>query len=177
MSSKIRMDLTIPSNEATFLAKTLPMNTDARRSFDGLSSYMAAIAGGVYQGAMVETTGAVQATATMTSTGTATDSETASVANQTLTAKTTGADPTMGEFNISGTVATQAANIAHAINSVAALVGVVTATSALGVVTITAVAPGTVGNGLQISEALTNVTATAFSGGANGHVYTYSVGQ
>jgi hypothetical protein len=113
-------------------------------------------------------TGSIQAYGLITTAGTASNGETALVANVTLTAKTSGADPTAGEFDISGTVATQAANIALAINSVAALVGIVTATSALGVVTITAVVPGVMGNGLQLSEGLGNTTATAFAHGDDG---------
>lgn len=176
MASKVRMDLSIPVSEATFKARVLPMNSDARRSFNGLGMYMHAMAGDPYIGSMHMVTGAVQATGRLTSTGSASDAETALVANQTLTAKSSGAVPANGEFNISGTVATQATNIALAINSIAALSGVVTATAALGVVTITAVAPGTIGNGLQLSEALTNVTATAFSGGADGTVYNFANG-
>jgi hypothetical protein len=176
-SSNVRIDLKIPVSEATFYAKTLPMNTGPHRSFHNLASYLMSIAGGVYDGKIKEVTGAVNATATITSTGSASNGETASVANQTLTAKTSGAVPANGEFNISGTVGTQAANIALAINSIVALSGVVTATSAAGVVTITASAPGIIGNGLQISESLTNVTATAFAGGVDGHTYTYAIGQ
>ena len=63
--------------------------------------------------------GPVAATATITSTGTATAAETMSIANQTLTAETSGAVPALGQFNISGTVGVQAASIALAINSVA----------------------------------------------------------
>lgn len=176
MASKVRMDLSIPVSEATFVARTRPMNTDSRRSFNGLGNYLSAIAGDPYVGSMHMVTGAVQATATITSTGTASNNETASIANQTLTAKTSGAVPASGQFNISGVVATQAANIALAINSIVALSGVVTATSALGVVTITAVAPGIIGNGLQISESLSNVTATAFASGADGTTYNFANG-
>lgn len=134
----------------------------AGRYIEGLSN------GNFYYSTFTEQIGAIQATATITSTGAASNNETASVANQTLTAKTSGAVPANGEFNVSGTVATQATNIALAINSVVALQHIVSATSALGVVTITARHPGVSGNGLQISEALSNVTATAFSGGSNG---------
>lgn len=120
--------------------------------------------------------GPVSATATLTSTGAATNGDTGLVANQTLTAKTSGAVPANGEFNLSATVGTQAANIALAINSVAALKNVCTATALAGVVTITAVVPGTTGNGLQISSALTNVTAAAFSGGTDSNVVTLHKG-
>lgn len=114
--------------------------------------------------------GPVQATATITSTGSATAAETMVICNQTLTAETSGAVASLGQFNISATVGTQAANIAAAINAVPALQHVITATSLAGVVTVTATAPGLSGNGFQISEALTNVTVTAFSGGLSGPV-------
>lgn len=142
-------------------------------SIDRLSRYFDGMAmGSFYFTTITEQIGAIQATATLTSTGSAANNETASVANVTITAKTSGAVPANGEFNISGTVATQATNIALAINTVPALVGIVTATSLAGVVTITASHAGISGNGLQISEALTNVTATQFSGGSNGTAVT-----
>ena len=120
--------------------------------------------------------GPAAATATITSTGTATAAETMLVCNQTLTAETSGAVPASGQFNISGTVAVQAASIALAINSLPALKNQVSATSSLGVVTVTSLVPGTIGNGLQISESLTNVTATAFAGGTDAVVITLHKG-
>lgn len=122
------------------------------------------------------TNGPISASATITSTGAATAAETMSVCNVTLTAVASGAVPANGEFNVSGTVGTQATSIALAINSVASLSGVVTAQAALGVVTVTAVTPGTLGNGLQISESLTNVTITQFLGGVNAIVLTLHKG-
>lgn len=177
MSSKVRMDLSVPVSAATFQAKTRLINTDGRSSFNRFGDYLHAIAGGPYAGSAVVTEGAVNAYGLITSTGSATNGQQMTVANTTLTAKTSGANPAAGEFNISGTVATQAANIAAAINAVSALSGVVTATSALGVVTVTAVAPGSIGNGLELSAGnLSNVTVTAFANGANGTVYTFSNG-
>lgn len=116
--------------------------------------------------------GAVQATATITSTGTAANNETMRICNQVLTAKTSGAVAASGEFNISATPATQATNIAAAINAVVALSGLVSATSNAGVVTVTASSPGINGNGLEcIDVNLANVAVTGFSGGSNGTTY------
>lgn len=109
----------------------------------------------------------VAATATITSTGSAANNETMKLCNQTLTAKTSGAVAASGEFNISGTVGTQAASIALAINSVPALAGVVTAEAVAGVVTVTAVVPGVAGNGLECADVdLANVAVAGFSGGS-----------
>lgn len=118
--------------------------------------------------------GAVAATATMTSTGTASNNETCVICGVTFTAKTSGA--TGNQFNISGTVATQATNIATAVNASTDLTGICTATSALGVVTFTASVPGKIGNGLTLTEGLSNVTISSFTTGAvgsNGTISTY----
>jgi hypothetical protein len=166
MSSFVKILLSVPDSAVT-MNEVLNLNSLGYSGF-ALEKLMSDVVNGCQLAYAKVSTGAIQATATITSTGSATNGETALVCNTTLTAKTSGADPTAGEFDISATVATQAANIALAINSVAALSGIVTATSALGVVTITAVQPGLTGNGLQISEGLTNVTKTAFSGGLDG---------
>lgn len=177
MASKVRMDLSIPVSEATFKARVRPMNSDSRRSFNGLGNYMSALAGDPYIGSMHMITGAVQATGLLTVSSTGpTNGQTATVANVTLTAETSGADPTLGQFNINASATTVATGIALAINSTPALSGIVTATSALGVVTITAVAPGTIGNGLDLTEAMTNVAKTAFASGADGTTYTFANG-
>lgn len=142
----------------------------SNNSLDRLARYVDGLAvGGFYYSTVTEQVGAIQATATLTVTSTGpTNNETALVANVTITAKTSGANPVNGEFNINASATIVATGIALAINSVPALAGIVTATSALGVVTITAVRAGVSGNGLQISEALTNVAAAAFAGGTNG---------
>lgn len=166
--SFVKIIHSVPDSATTMQSK-LDIDTNATSySVEAVEGLFDSIVNGNQISYTTVSTGSVQATATITSTGSASNGETMSLANQTLTAKTSGAVPANGEFNISGTVATQASNIALAINSVAALVGVVTATSALGVVTVTATLPGSMGNGLQISEALTNVTVTTFSSGSDG---------
>ena len=92
------------------------------------------------------------------------------VLNTTITAVTSGANPALGQFNISATAATQAASMVTAINTV--LGTKVLATNLDGVVTITALVPGVVGNGLQLSAGnLANVTAGAFANGSDGTAY------
>ena len=137
-----------------------------------LENYFAALAGGNQSAQVSVKVGAVQATATIVSSGTAADSETMRLCNQVLTAKTSGADPVSGEFNISATPATQASSIALAINSVVALQPFVSAIAEADTVIVTAKVPGALGNGLEcINVDLDNVTVNAFSGGSDGTTY------
>ncbi len=137
-------------------------------------SYFHSVSDGAKNTSTVYADTMVQATATITSTGAATANDTVTVANVVLTAVASGAVPANGEWNVSGTVGTQAASIALAINSIPTLSGIVTATSNLGIVTVTSVAPGLPGNGLAISESADNVTNTAFAGGSQAHLSTVS---
>lgn len=166
--SFVKILMSVPDS-ATTMKNILQLNVAANQVDDeNLDKMIGDMIDGSQRSYTKISTGSVQASAAFTSTGSASNNETASVLNQTLTAKTSGAVPANGEFNISGTVAVQAANIALAINSLATLVGKVTATSALGVTTVTAVQPGVSGNGFQISESLTNVTVSQFSAGSDG---------
>lgn len=141
-------------------------------ALQNLSNYLEALSGGNQMANLSIKVGAVQATGSITSTGAATAAQTMKIANQTLTAKASGAVPADGEFDVSGTVATQAANIALAINSMPELVGIVTASASLGVVTVTAVVPGLIGNGIELVDVdLANVTVTGMAGGSDGTAY------
>lgn len=136
---------------------------------ENLGQYFDGVASGTTLGALINVNvGAVKAAGTLTvATGGSANDETCSICNITFTAKTSGA--TGNQFNISATAATQAANMAAAINASADLVGKVTASALLGVVTITSVVPGLLGNGLQLSAGtLANVTLGAFAGGTDG---------
>lgn len=142
---------------------------DAMNSF---IDYCAGVNGGNLIGAdFAFKVGAVQATGTLTvAAGGSANNETCSICNVTFTAKTSGA--TGNQFNISATAATQAANMAAAINASSDLTGKVTAEASGGVVTITSVVPGLLGNGLQLSAGtLANVTLGAFANGSDGTSY------
>lgn len=142
---------------------------------NNLQKFLGGMLGGSYDGSLSVVVGSAKAAATLTSTGSATNNQTCTICNVTFTAKSSGA--TGNQFNVSGTVATQAANIAAAVNASADLAGLVVATSALGVVTLTAVVPGLAGNGLQLSVGtLSNVTASAFASGMDGTSYSFAMG-
>lgn len=152
-------------------------NADSPNSLDRLARYIDGLANSAfYYTTVVEGIGAVQATATFTVTSTGpTNGQIGSVVNQNLTAETSGADPTMGQFNINASPTVVATGIALAINSTPAISALVTATSALGVVTIHPKHAGATGNGLQISAGnWSNVAAAQFSGGTTSTVVTLS---
>ena len=106
--------------------------------------------------------GPVSATSTWTFSSTGpTNGQTCTVANITFTAETSGA--TGNQFNISSTPATVAANFAAAINGSTNLKGICTATALSGVVTLTSVVPGLIGNGIETGVGtLSNVVVVAF---------------
>lgn len=140
---------------------------DAAQSFQ---NYVAATQGGNESAKYSFQVGAVKATATITSAGAATAAQAMTLLNVTLTA--IASNPGQNQFVPSATVGTQAANIAAAINASTALAGKVTATSNAGVVTVTSVVPGLMGNGFQISAGdLSNVTVGAFANGTDGTSY------
>lgn len=152
-----------------------PMEAGPLEALQSLENYVVALEGGSQSADVTAKVGAVQASGTITSTGTAGNNETMKICNETLTAKSSGADPEAGEFNVSGTVGTQSANIALAINSMPELKGLVTAVANAGVVTVTAVVPGLMGNGLEMVDVnLANVAVVGFSGGSDGTEYALS---
>lgn len=147
--------------------------SDSSASLQRLARYIDGLGDGAfYYSTVTEDIGATQATATFTVSSTGpTNGQVGTVVNQNLTAETSGADPTMGQFNISATPSVVATGIALAINSFPATNAIVSATSNGAVVTITARHAGNTGNGLEISAGnWSNVVATAFSGGASGTV-------
>lgn len=170
MSSLTRLVITSNGTALGFKSQcNLAMGgLDAANSF---ANYIAGLTGGNEIGASLAfKVGAVQATGTITSTGAATAAQAMTLLNVTLTA--IASDPANNQFVPSATVGIQAANIAACINASTSLAGKVTATAALGVVTVTSIVPGLLGNGLQISAGnLSNVSVGAFANGTDGTAY------
>lgn len=119
--------------------------------------------------------GPVKATGTITFTDQPVNGENIEFLDGLIKAVTSSADD--DEFTIvsGGTAAADAAGnaaaVAALINAHPAWSLVCTATSALGVVTITASVPGLVGNGLRLQEdasGVTNCTVVGFADGTNG---------
>lgn len=151
-------------------------STDSHNFVTNFKTYLSGMSGKQWaQGCLIKVDlGAAYAAGTLTvsSTG-STAAETFTLLNVVFTARASGAGA--NEFNISSTPATQATNMKNAINASSSVNTKVIATSALGVVTITSLEPGNEGNGLQLSEALTNVVAAAFSGGSDGTEYSFDL--
>lgn len=138
--------------------------------------YIAGLAGGQRIGAQLFwKVGAVKASGTITVSSTGpTNGQTCTIAGVTLTAKTTGAGT--NEFNINASATVVAANIAAAINASPDLLGIVKATSALGVVTVTAEVPGAIGNGLVIVNVnLSNAVFVTLASGSDGTAYSQNL--
>lgn len=112
--------------------------------------------------------GAVQASGTITvSTGGSSNGQIGTLMNTSLTAMTSGANPALGQFNISATAATQAASMVLAIEGV--LGSQVSVSRNGAIITITSKVPGALGNGFQLAVGnLANVAIGAFAGGSDG---------
>lgn len=169
MSSLTRIVVESRASTAEIAAFIRPLTHDRSASLGRLSNWLRGFAGGVRLGSVELCTGAVKATATITITGDITATDTFVLCGTTFTARASGASG--NEFNIAaGDVTTTAASIVTFVNAsaTAKVTESVVASSALGVVTFTALAPGTVGNGLVLTESLTNATRVDFAGGSDG---------
>lgn len=148
-----------------------PLAAGDLEAIQSLENYFGALAGGNQMALVSVNVGAVQAAGTVTFASTGpTNGQTCTIAGVTFTAVTSGA--TGNQFNINATPATVAANLATAINAAASMSGIVTAAAVGAVCTLTAVVPGTMGNGLVMANVnLSNTTIVSFTGGTNGTAY------
>ncbi len=173
--SFVKLLMAVPDSAVT-MKNLLQLNVPGNQfDVEGLDK----IVGDMIDGALLSftklSTGALQATGDVTFTGIPIAAETLSIANVTLTA-VAGA-PSADEFQIGGDATATATNLAAAINASVGLIGIVQATSLAGVVTLSAVQPGKSGAAFELSEALTNATVTAFTGGSDGDQVAINFGQ
>lgn len=164
-------------------------NADAPTMIRKVSSLLGRAEQGACSANMKLSFAPVAATSTVTFTGNTSNADTLTVGNLAITFVTSGAVASSRQINL-GTAANGtdvAASVAALINGTAntrgftgtstAFNGIVTATVALGVVTISAYLPGTMGNGLAIAKSSSDISAaTAFSGGSEGTFRSYSLG-
>lgn len=165
----VNVVMNLTDSTATFQSYCRLGNTlagDKQTSINQFIGYLGRLREGVSYGSLLFQQGAVQAQATLTSTGAATATEVFVLQGVTFTARASGA--TGNEFNVSATVATQAANIAAAINASTDVNPYFIATSSAGVVTIKAIQPGVGGNIYTLTETLTNVALSNFATQATG---------
>ncbi len=169
---KTMLLLTQSIDATAFVGLVDPVATDPNLSMKRFCSYLNGMTGGNYTSGIstLMTVGSAQATGTVTFTSTGpTDTETMTILGTTFTA--VAGTPTNNQFQINASPTTVAANLAAAINaSTTALINRnVTATSALGVVTITAIVPGTIGNFFTLTESMSNtaVSGAVFTGGTD----------
>ena len=153
-----------------------------KESLPKVINYLKAINSGASSASVTVNKEVVEATSSITVSGTGqVNNETFTVNGETFTFKTSGVSGFTGTFvEPSGTlVATTATNIANAIEGQTLnkkLEGVVGASAAAGVVTVTFDEGGKVGNALDIAESVTDLTSAEGATGTNGTSTTLTSG-
>jgi phage tail sheath gpL-like len=150
-------------------------NASSLDSVDRISRYFDGIANGAfYFTSIQEDIGAVYATDTITISSTGpTNGQVMTVAGLDITAVSGTPSGDQVKTNASATVV--ATEVAALLNSSATWAGIVTATSALGVVTVKAALPGTMGNFVPVDAGNWSNTVVAtplLAGGTQGTVVT-----
>lgn len=150
--------------------------SDSRGSIARIAAILDALAGGAYRGSVELCTSAVCAVGTITFTDQPANNETLLIGSITLTAKSSGASG-IAEWNLTsgGTAAADAAgnaaSVAALINAHTTLSKYLVATAALGVVTVTVLVPGAIGNGIKFEEGaagVANCVVAGFTLGSDG---------
>lgn len=133
-----------------------------------IKDYFKSIVSGIHPAAVQTKVNLAYATGTITFSSLAA-ADTFTVAGTVFTAKTSGATGPL-QFNLGADDTAAAANAVVAINTHATVLQIVSATSALGVVTLTAYLPGTIGNAIQTAiSAHGSVSGSGFlTSGTNG---------
>ena len=131
-----------------------------------LMRYVRSLMGGSKSAKVALSVNAVKASGTITLSSHV-NADTVTVNGIVFTCKTSGA--TGNEYNVGADDTATAVNLAAALNANTTLDGMIVATSALGVVTVTALAPGELGNAVTLAiSAHGSVSAARMAGGTNG---------
>ena len=156
--------LTHDESSVDIIAQILAASGNRFAEGNLLENYFGALKAGVRKATCAVAAYAVQATGTITFTGIGAASDTVLINGVTFTARASGA--TGDEWNVGASATLSAAALAAAINaSATALIsGYVTAANVAGVLTITAVRPGTQGNCMTIAEGVDGSSHMAVSG-------------
>jgi phage tail sheath gpL-like len=152
MSSLFRITVTSGASAATVKGRLrLNVTGYAPSVIERVGSYFSTVAGAIHTGRLSIVTTAVQATGTITLSSLA-NNDTITVNGVVYTAKTSGASG-LNQFNLGASDTTAAANFVAKLNAdtSTSITDVVTATSALAVITFTSVVPGNVGNAITIA--------------------------
>lgn len=151
------------------IQRKLCQPTGSQREFiRELINELKGFASGARNGSMIveleNATNTTKATGTITCTGVPTANDTVTIGGKVLTWKASAGNE--NEITIGGSATTSGDALAAAINANSVLAGLVSATAATGVVTITCVVPGRIGNLITTAEAGTNTTVqqTVLSG-------------
>jgi hypothetical protein len=171
------LNIYVDANASTAKLKELD-KSNAKATMQGILNLLHKGIGGAEQMSVQVGLGGVKASGTLTfDTVIATDVVT--VNGVTFACVASGADET--EFNIGDDDTESAANAAATINASenAAIAGIVVATSAAAVLTITAVRPGLQGNAITIASVDSTITASAarLASGADGDTETLNFGK
>jgi phage tail sheath gpL-like len=171
------IEITTSETTADVTYKLAASKGDPKRFINELITQLNRIAGGLRPATIKARIGDVKATGTVTLASVDVD-DTVTIDGVVFTAVASGA--TGNQFNQGGTDTVDAASLVSAINANTTLDGRVVATSALGVVTLTAVEGGELGNSVSLASSNGTrlaVSAAALAGGVNGTSYTFAFHQ
>lgn len=164
----LNVNFTTSELTAATLAKQYELAGNQQQNVEALRHLLSMLNGGDRTGtlAIAVQNNATQASGTLTLSSTVA-TNTCAINGVTFTCESGGASG--NQFNVGGSDTLTAANLASAINGSATtgVKGIITATSALGVVTVKATLPGITGNGYALAGG-TNISANVslLAGGA-----------
>jgi phage tail sheath gpL-like len=173
MAADLNIKWTMDKSNTQLLEELV--SSDPRKALQKLENSLQGLKGGCDAATLVVNHTQVAATGTVTC-ASVLAADTVTVSGVLLTA-VSGA-PAADQFDMSGTDTATATSLALAMNSNATISGIVTATSALGVVTLTAKVKGVVGNAITLASSNgTRLAASAarLTSGSDGTTITLAI--